>query len=391
LQILLQILFWVSAAAILHSYVLFPLIIRMRAGRLTPPEPDPLPEPAPFVSIIIAAFNEEQVIVEKLDSIFGGQYPRDRFEVLVGSDASTDHTVELVSDYAGKQPGRLQLSAYDRRRGKPNVVNDLVSAARGEILVLTDANVIFDSDTLNELIRPFADPLMGLVDTRMINMGMKREGISYQEKAYISREVDIKRCESTLWGSMMGPFGGCYAIRRSLYRPVPHNFLVDDFYLNMLVLESGFKAINRPSARVFEDVSNDLKIEYRRKVRIATGNFQNLARFGHMLWPPWSGRAFSFMSHKVMRWLGPHFMLLALASLVFLSFGSDFYRLGLFTYLGLLLLPLMDFGLKSVNLHAPILRFLTHFLAMNLAMGVGFIRYLKGVKSNVWQPTKRHQ
>ena len=391
MQLLFQIVFWVSVAAIFHSYLLFPLIIRLRAGRLSPPEPEPLPDPAPFVSIIISAFNEEQVIVEKLDSIFGGHYPPDRFEVLVGSDASTDRTSELISRYAEKQPERLHYYPYDQRRGKPNVVNDLVNAARGEILVLTDANVMFDVDTLNELMRPFSDPSMGLVDTRMINMGMKREGISYQEKAYISREVDIKLCESTLWGSMMGPFGGCYAIRRSLYRPVPPNFLVDDFYLNMLVLESGFKAINRPAARVFEDVSNDLKIEYRRKVRIATGNFQNLARFGKMLWPPWSGRGFSFLSHKVLRWLGPHFMLLAMASLVFLSFGSDFYRLGLFLYLGLLLLPLIDFGLKSVNLHAPILRFLSHFLAMNLAMGVGFIRYLKGVKSNVWQPTKRHQ
>jgi hypothetical protein len=95
-----------------------------------------------------------------------------------------------------------------------------------------------------------------------------------RKKAYISREVLIKQHESILWGTMMGPFGGCFAIRSELYEPVPKNFLVDDFYINMKVLEKGYQCINNLNALVFEDISNNLSDEFKRKVRISTGNFQ---------------------------------------------------------------------------------------------------------------------
>jgi cellulose synthase/poly-beta-1,6-N-acetylglucosamine synthase-like glycosyltransferase len=225
----------------------------------------------------------------------------------------------------------------------------------------------------------------------MINVGMKKEGISVQEKAYISREVRIKHEESLLWGTMMGPFGGCFAIRKSLFKPVPSNFLVDDFYLNMLVLEAGYKAINNPKAHVFEDVSNDIAIEFKRKIRIATGNFQNLSRFKKLLWPPWKGLGFSFLSHKVIRWLGPFFLILAFISLFVLSFDSKTYLILFFAYIFLLVVPLLDWLLKKLNFHIFILRFITHFCAMNLAMFIGFVRKNRGVKSNVWEPTKRNQ
>ena len=159
----------------------------------------------------------------------------------------------------------------------------------------------------------------------------------------------------------------------------------------MIVLVKGSKAINNPKARVFEDVSNDLAIEYRRKIRIATGNFQNLSRFGKLLWPPWKGMGFSFLSHKVIRWLGPFFLIAAFISLLSLSFTSGLYLVMLIGYSGILLLPVLDQILKKLNFHIFILRFITHFCAMNLAMLVGFVRNLKGVKTNVWQPTKRHQ
>jgi cellulose synthase/poly-beta-1,6-N-acetylglucosamine synthase-like glycosyltransferase len=251
--------------------------------------------------------------------------------------------------------------------------------------------VIFDEDTLTNIMEPFANPSIGLVDTQMINLGMKREGISFQEKAYISREVRIKHLESQLWGVMMGPFGGCFAIRKQLFEPVPPTFLVDDFFLNMKVLESGYQAVNNPAARVYEDVSNDLSIEFRRKIRIATGNFQNLRRFIGLLSPARPALAFCFLSHKVLRWLGPVFLVAAFVSLAFLSFHSLFYRISLFAYAGLLLIPAVDYLLKKLNLHFQIFRFITHFLGMNLALIIGMVRYLKGVKTNVWQPTKRHQ
>jgi cellulose synthase/poly-beta-1,6-N-acetylglucosamine synthase-like glycosyltransferase len=203
--------------------------------------------------------------------------------------------------------------------------------------------------------------------------------------------VGIKDLESRLWGTMMGPFGGCFAIRRKLFEAVPKNYLVDDFFLNMKVLESGYKAVNNPSACVFEDVSNDLSVEFRRKIRIATGNFQNLSRFWKLLFSSTPGLSFCFWSHKVLRWLGPLFLLTALFCLASLSFTGNFYLILLIAYASIFLVPVLDLILKKLNLHFPFFRFITHFLVMNLALAIGMIRFVKGVKTNVWQPTKRHQ
>ncbi len=390
-MIIAAIIFWLCVAAVFHSYILFPVILHILAIRKSPVWDEVNNNNAPFVSILISAFNEEDVINDKIQSILDSDYEGDRYEILVGSDCSTDQTNHILTELARDKNNKLRFFPFDQRQGKPNVINILTEHAQGDILILSDANVMFDSQTIKELVLPFSNPDIGLVDSRMINVGMKKEGISHQEKAYISREVKIKHEESLIWGTMMGPFGGCFAIRKSLFQAVPSNFLVDDFFLNMIVLESGKKAVNNPKAMVYEDVSNDLAIEYRRKIRIATGNFQNLSRFRKLLWPPWTGLAFSFISHKIIRWLGPFLLILALVSVFLLSLQSTLYLVLFFSYLFVLILPLIDWILKKLNFHIFILRFITHFCAMNLAMLVGFVRKNKGVKSNVWEPTKRNQ
>jgi len=361
----------------------------MKAGKRHMEFPILKEEEQPFISILVSAFNEEAVIEEKIESVFKSDYPKEKFELLIGSDNSTDKTNEIVEKLAQKY-SNLIFNPYHSRRGKQNVVNDLFQLSKGSILILTDANVIFDTNTISEIARAFKNPEVGLVDTNMINRGLKIEGISHQEKAYISREVMIKQHESVVWGSMMGPFGGCYAIRHEDYSKVPSNALVDDFYINMKIFEKGKKAVNNLNARVFEDVSNDLKIEMIRKIRIATGNFQNLKWFGHLLWPMNNGIAFTFLSHKVLRWLGPFFLIIAFVTSLFLI-EYPFYQLALALQLLGFLVPLIDSILRKLNVHNKLLRFITHFYSMNLALLIGFFRFTRGVKSGVWKVTKRNQ
>jgi cellulose synthase/poly-beta-1,6-N-acetylglucosamine synthase-like glycosyltransferase len=388
--IALQFIFWISLFMVFYSYLLFPLILRLISEKKELDPGSSRDEPLPPVSVLIAAYNEEKLIGEKIDSVLRSNYPSDKLEVLVGSDASTDKTNTILNQLAESIPS-LHITLFPERKGKPGIINELAQKARGEILVITDANVMLEGNTLPELVRPFRDEHIGLVDSMLINTGIKSDGISRQEKFYTGREVSIKQYESRLWGAMMGPFGGCYAVRRSLYRMVPGHFLVDDFFINMSVLEQGALCISNPGSRVYEDVSNNPREEFRRKKRISAGNFQNLCRFRHMLFRGRNGIGFCFFSHKIIRWIVPFLVIISLASSIFLGLHSHFYLLVALLQGLVLIIPVIDYMLRKIGIQSLPLRFISHFVLMNLALLAGFFRYLGGIRDNVWQPTERNQ
>jgi len=397
-MIILQAIFWFCLFLIFYTYILFPAILQLLAGRKKQKLPEmekDKPQSAdyhPFLSILIAAFNEEEVIEAKIQSVLDSDYPKERYEILAGSDNSTDRTNEILRKLENEHPV-LKATLFRERTGKPGLINQLAEKALGEILVITDANVLLDRETLKNLATTFHNKATGLVDTHMINTSLKKDGISHQEKFYIGREVRIKHQESTLWGSMMGPFGGCYAVRKSNYTPVPGHCLVDDFYINMSVLSQGFHCISNIHAYVYEDVSNDLKEEFRRKKRISAGNFQNLQEFGSLLLSSRPGVSFCFLSHKVIRWIVPLLVLLTLGTSLYmgLRLSNTIYLAFALAQIAVILIPVIDQLLRLLQIHILPLRFVSHFVIMNLALLAGFFRYLGGIKSNVWQPTRRNQ
>jgi len=389
-MIILQIIFWICLGLIIYSYLVFPFILRLLAGNREISASSFSNEDLPLISLLIAAYNEEKVLGDKIKTVLESAYPEEKLEILVGSDASTDRTNDLLKELAEKHPS-LQLFLYEKRQGKPGIINRLARKARGEILVISDANVMLERNTLYELVRHFKEDRIGLVDSQLVSTGIKQGGISRQEKYYTSREVRIKHDESILWGSMMGPFGGCYAVRKSLFQPVPDHFLVDDFFINMTVLRQGASCISNIRAKVSEDVSNNPREEFRRKKRISAGNFQNLARFRSLLFKGRPGVGFCFFSHKVIRWIVPFLVLITLPVSLVLAGNSLLYLILAFLQLLALLLPFIDHLLRKIKIHSLPLRFISHFVLMNLALLAGFIRYLGGIENNVWQPTSRKQ
>ncbi len=385
------ILFWISILALLHTYILYPAILKLiGSGKLINNNTYSSARELPGVSVIMAVHNEQNVLEEKISSIVSNNIPEGKIEILVGSDASTDNTNEILEKLTASL-ACLRFVTFLARRGKSAIINDLVRMSDKEILIITDANVLFGRETIYQLLKHFRNNDIGLVDSNMKHKGLKRSGISVQENSYVTREVETKFLEGIIWGTMMGPFGGCYAIKRKLYRDVPVTYLVDDFYINMNVILSGHKAILEPDAHVYEDVSNSLGEEFRRKIRIATGNFQNLMHFRNCICSSVPGLSLSFFSHKVLRWIGPLFMALVFITSILLSRENILFRYILGIELIILVLPIIDYLLGKIKIHIIILRFVTHFLSMNLALVVGFIKFLKGVKSNVWQPTRRNQ
>jgi cellulose synthase/poly-beta-1,6-N-acetylglucosamine synthase-like glycosyltransferase len=384
-----EIVFWLSVASIFHSYLFYPWVLRILARNKK--ENSTVYEPGselPFVSIIMSVHNEEMVIQEKIRSIYYTLYPLNKLEVLVGSDNSTDGTNHICKVYTENYE-HFQFFPFRERQGKPAVVNLLVEKARGEILVLTDAKVFFEINTIPELIKHFKNPEIDIVGGNILNQKTNRAGISIQEKAFMNREIQMKYHEGLIWGKTMGIYGAIYAIRKKAYTRVPDGYSVDDFFITMNVLKKNRKAILNLSATSLENVPDNLSVEFKRKVRISAGNFRNMGRFLSCLWPPYSSLSFIFASHKIIRWIGPFLLILVFIFNAVLAFDSEFYRILFLFQVFLCTLPLFDFILRKINQHIIILRFVTHFYAMNFALLVGFFKSLTGMKTDIWQPTKR--
>jgi cellulose synthase/poly-beta-1,6-N-acetylglucosamine synthase-like glycosyltransferase len=382
-----------------HSYVFYPMWVLSGSDdeartQVQNADKGSAPPLHPPVFVLMAAPNEEAVLKEKLAGLGAQDYPGPMV-FYVGSDCSTDRTNQILKTWSARDP-RLRITLFTTRQGKPNIINQLAATAGSEgVFVLTDASVMLRPDTISALVRPMTnDQRIGVVDATMVQTGGKAEGIGRAETTYINREVTIKRAEGRRWGAMIGPFGGCWAIRASAFRPVPGNFLVDDFYLCMAAYEAGWRGVSSEHAIVYEGVGQSIKDEFRRKVRISSGNWQNLVRFRQLWWPPFKNPlAFVFFSHKILRWWTPFFVLTgAICVLLLLLTLGNHWATPLFALL-LGLVPALaaaDFALAALGIHLRVLRGLRYFLAMNAALLVGFFRYLTGIKSNVWQPTQRH-
>lgn len=386
---MLSFLFWLGFIFILHSYVLYPYILKLLVRKKGLTNNRSMLTHRPALSIIIPAHNEEQVLAEKLNSILASDYDLNSLEIIIGIDQSTDFSGIIAESFQEKFP-HYKVHYFSERQGKIKIVNALVPLAQHDLIVLTDANVLFTKDTLKALSQHFIDPSIGLVDTRMKNYGLKNTGISMPESDYIAGEVKVKEAEGALWGAMMGPFGGCFAFRKICFSPIPAHFLVDDFYINMTCLEKGFKCINEQNAVVLEDVSNDLLIEFKRKIRISAGNFQNLSRFWRLLLK-FNGLSFAFLSHKVLRWISPVFLIFMIFQILTEANNSLFYSICYFILIMIPLTFLVDYLARKQQTHVVFLRYIIHFISMNVALFLGLLQFLKGIRSSVWEPTKRHQ
>ncbi|HQQ94485.1 MAG TPA: glycosyltransferase [Bacteroidia bacterium] len=384
---ILQYFFFGAALLVLHTYFIYPVFMLLffrKPGFV--PESYKVDDDLPSVAVLIAAYNEEKVIGEKLRSVLLSDYPEDKIHIYVGSDASEDQTDKIVQEFVTATP-RIHLIQFKGRVGKIEIINNLTEGLEQELLVLTDANVIFRRNTLFELVRQFKDKKIGLVAGNIIKESANNDGISFQEKTYLSFENLIKSAESNAFQLIIGAEGGCFAIRKELYSKVPSHYIVDDFFLTLEVLNKGKLAIFNAAALCSEDVNVDPAGEYRRKVRISSGNFQNLAHFRKNLWPLWNPLPFVFWSHKVLRWLTPFLLIIALISSAFLAASSFWFTLiFLLQFLGFLL-PFAD---RMAEFKNPVLKFISHFYLMNIALLHGFVRFCRGIKSSVWQPVKRN-
>jgi len=334
----------------------------------------------PLVSVVFAAYNESSIIEAKIRSIYNTNYPIDKLSVWIGSDLSNDGTDEIIRNLQSEFP-QLNLHVNDNRSGKSATINSLIEQTTAEVIIATDANILFKETTIEELVRPIAlQKATAVAGTLAYEAGGVINSTATNEKVYLSLENAIRRAESRKHGICFGMEGGLYSMRKSFWKPIPPNTFMEDFFQTVQLIASDQKVLFNEAAIGLEDVSTSLREEYKRKIRISIGNWQNLIRFYPLLFKHPYPFGILFLMHKVLRWLTPHLYLIALIAGLFTSQW-------LIISIVLIGLPVSQFILMSFGLATP----LAYFYVMNTALFVGFLRYLKGVKSSVWQPTKRNQ
>lgn len=380
-------LFWISLILILHTYFFYYLLMACWA-RLRPAARKQDPACRPTVSMILSAYNEEAVIGEKIHNCLAIDYPVDNIEFILGSDGSTDRTVEIMREQAGTR-ANIHIHAFPHREGKAGVLNKIIREATGEILVFSDANTMYDPDSINRLTAPFADEKVGGVCGRLTLLRHNENVSGHGETAYWRYENELKKLEGRA-RTVFGATGAIYAIRRHLYRELPaqETMINDDFLIPLKVVEQGYDVVYEEKARATEQTSPSLKGEFARKVRIGAGNFHTLGEVGALL-RPWKGFiAFGLWSHKVIRWVVPFLLVLLLASNLFCA-GTAFYRTFLALQILFYLLALVGWLSSAAGIRLGILVFPYYFVAVNFALLVGFIRFLTGTQKRVWARVER--
>lgn len=382
---LAEFLFWASALLVGYAYAGYPVLVHLAArafGRtpVPPPEDDAA---LPSVTLLIAVNNEAAIIRQRLENAVAIDYPRDRFSIVVASDGCTDNTDDIVRSFADRG---VVLDSLAERRGKAATLNRVIPTLRSDVLVLSDGNTFTEPDSVRKLARWFADPGVGVVCGKLVLVdratGHNVDGL------YWRIETALKAQEALL-GALSGINGAIYAFRHRLFVPLPPNTIVDDLVLPLMMrLTHGCRLLFDSEARAFEETAPGLRDEFNRRARIGTGGFQALAYLWPLLDPRRGWVAFTFFSHKLLRWVSPLLLVLLLLASVALA-GHPFYRLCLAAQIGYYVLA--NVGARpAIWARLPrLVRLGLMFYSMNTALLVGFWRWVRGAHSGVWQRTER--
>ena len=371
-----EIVFWTSLGVILYVYVGYPLILWV-ASRFVGSRPIHEPESWPNVTLLIAAHNEEKVIRSKIKDSLELDYPSEKLQILVASDGSTDKTCEI----AGKYSDRITLVKSDQQIGKSAIQNKARKMAKGEIIIFSDAPTKYDKKALRNLVRNFSDPKIGLVTGRVSYINKHSSHTSHDEGLYWSYEALIRELESQLGILAMG--SGCIlAVRKALFSDLKEN-VGEDFVLPLEAVANGYRVLYEKEAVAYEGSAEKPKDLFKTKSRIISKDLNGLFMNKRLLNPfAYPAASLSLISHKLLRWLIPFFMLIIILKNLFL--------LDMFVFQVFMAFQLLFYGsaLLGCFYHTKIFSIPFNFCLVNMASAVGVINFIIGRTSGSWIPQR---
>jgi cellulose synthase/poly-beta-1,6-N-acetylglucosamine synthase-like glycosyltransferase len=394
---MIALLFWLFSLSIIYTYIGYPFLLGLFA-RLRPPK-TAYPPYEPFITLLIAAYNEESIITQKLENSLLLDYPREKLQIIVAADGSNDKTVDLVKQFVDRG---VELSYSPERRGKMVAINRAMEFARGDVVVFSDANNMYESETLKLLSAPFVDKEVGAVSgAKSILKGDGALGDS--EGAYWKYESWIKKQETRL-GCTTGVSGEVWAIRRALFERPPAAIINDDFYMAMRIIKKGYRMVYVPEARSIERISLTAQDEVTRRTRIVAGRYQAISLAGELVPFNWPLVAWQVISHKFMRPLVPLGMIGVFVcnalliiwepfagNFAFLRLASPWNLIFMGLQLAFYLLAGIGSMLPSRHKLSRLFYLPTFLVNSNLAALYGLLRYMRGGQSTLWTKVRRSE
>ncbi|HEY1341699.1 MAG TPA: glycosyltransferase family 2 protein [Bryobacteraceae bacterium] len=371
----MEAVFWIAAATAAYVYVGYPLLLAVICVVFRrPPRKKPV---EPFVSILVAAYNEAAVIEAKIRNALALDYPPEKLEIAVASDGSKDATTEIVRRFTANP--RIRLFDYPVNRGKITVLNETVPHLRGDILALSDASSMLDVTALRELVESFADPRVGAVSGVYRVRNKDAAQLGSQEDFYWKYETFLKVQEAAL-GSILGAHGSLYALRRELYPFPAKDTINDDYVIPLRVLQQGYRIAYEPRSVAYEEAHE--MDGFGRRIRIMAGNVQQIREIGPLLRPFRPLALFIFLSHKTGRVIVPICLLLMLAANAALIGRGQLY-------LALAILQAMFYLLALAGarwrLRPKLLRLPYYFCLINVAALIAIYRVIQGGGRVQWK------
>jgi cellulose synthase/poly-beta-1,6-N-acetylglucosamine synthase-like glycosyltransferase len=333
----------------------------------------------------MSVYNEEAIIITKLKNFSKLDYPRDKIEILIGSDCSSDNTVRMIESFDSIPIRSYQFS---QRRGKAAVLNDLALAAKNEILVFSDANTFYAPDALSKMARHFVvSEIGGVCGNLHLNASARNSG-GKGEVAYWRYENSIKEAEGKI-RTTFGATGGIYALRRMLYRQLPTDKAVtDDLLLPLFAVQQGFRVVYDVLAQGWEDTTSSTAKELERKIRIGAANFNGLVEVLPLMHPKHGFIAFGLFSHKLIRWIIPFLLITICTTSIVLNQQGGMYH-WMFTA-QFIFACVAGVGYILDKISRPVMFFTLpyYFVVANLGLLLGFIRFMNGTQKAAWSSTR---
>jgi len=376
----MEFVFWVSVFLIVYPYAVYPLLV-LGLGRLKP-RPVRTRSSMPMVTVVIPAYNEANCIAATVQNKLDQEYPKDKLQVIVVSDGSTDGTDDIVLEF---NDSAVQLLRRNGREGKAAALNEAVRYAAGEVVVFSDANSIFAPDAIRYMAENLADSEVGYVTGHLIFLSDGPGLIDSGVGAYQRYENWLRLGETRL-GSIIGTNGGVGAIRRDLYADTP-KALITDFVLPLTVIAGGHRVVFDPRVKSHETANAELGSEFRMRVRVGLRSLQGLAYMRRLLNPlRYPLASFCIFSHKVLRYLGFIFMILALVSNIGLAETGLLYQVLLGLHLTAYALALLGLSSGPPGWLRRITAAPSYLLMSSAAFAMAVFKFLRGDTMATWRP-----